>query len=66
MGSEMCIRDRSNEFDPNAVSRKGKGIGLKNVSERLSLIYGVNQLLEVKKDNNIFTVRLDIPQTETE
>jgi len=56
----------SNEFDPNAVSRKGKGIGLKNVSERLSLIYGVNQLLEVKRGDNIFTVRLDVPQTEIE
>lgn len=56
----------SNEFDPNAVSRKGKGIGLKNVRERLSLIYGVAQLVEVHKSDRIFIVRLDIPQIETE
>lgn len=56
----------SNEFDPQAVSRKGKGIGLKNVRERLSLIYGVAQLVEVHKTDRIFTVRLDIPQIETE
>lgn len=56
----------SNGFDPNAVSRKGKGIGLKNVRERLSLIYGVSQLVEVQKTDRIFTVRLDIPQIETE
>lgn len=53
----------SNEYDPNAVSRKGKGIGLKNVRERLSLIYGVSQLVEVSKTDGIFTIRLDIPQT---
>lgn len=56
----------SNEYDPNAVSRKGKGIGLKNVRERLALIYGVSQLLEIQKTQGIFTVRLDIPQIETE
>ncbi|NVK85073.1 MAG: histidine kinase [Cytophagia bacterium] len=56
----------NNEFDPNAVSRKGKGIGLKNVRERLTLIYGVSQLVEVQKTDRIFTVRLDIPQIETE
>jgi sensor histidine kinase YesM len=53
----------SNEYDPEAVSRKGKGIGLKNVRERLALIYGVSQLVEVSKTDGIFTVRLDIPQT---
>ncbi len=56
----------SNEFDSNAVSRQGKGIGLKNVRERLSLIYGVSQLLEIHKADGIFTVRLDIPQIETD
>ncbi len=54
----------SNEYDPNAVSKKGKGIGLKNVSQRLELIYGVPQLLFIEKTDKLFTVRLDIPQTK--
>ncbi len=56
----------SNEYDPKAVSKKGKGIGLKNVSQRLELIYGVPQLLFISKTDNLFTVRLDIPQINPE
>jgi LytS/YehU family sensor histidine kinase len=56
----------SNEFDPNAVSRKGKGIGLKNVTQRLNVIYGVPKLVFTEKSDQIFTVRLDIPQPNTE
>lgn len=56
----------SNEFDPNAVAKKGKGIGLTNVSERLRLIYGVSQLVFTEKTDNLFTVRLDIPQIATD
>ena len=52
----------SNEFDPNAVSRKGKGIGLKNVTQRLQVIYGVPKLVFTEKTDKLFTVRLDIPQ----
>ena len=55
-----------NQFDPNAISKKGKGIGLKNVSERLALIYEVSQLVFTEKTDNLFTVRLDIPQIATE
>ena len=54
----------SNEYDPEAVSKKGKGIGLKNVSQRLELIYGVPQLLFINKTDKLFTVRLDIPQID--
>lgn len=56
----------SNEFDPKAVGKKGKGIGLNNVSERLRLIYGVPQLVFTEKTDNLFTVRLDIPQIATD
>jgi len=30
----------SNNFDSEIISKKGKGIGLRNVQERLHLIYG--------------------------
>ena len=55
-----------NEYDPNAVSRKGKGIGLKNVTQRLQVIYGVPKLVFTEKTEEIFTVRLDIPQLDLE
>lgn len=56
----------SNQFDPQATGKKGKGIGLKNVGERLRLIYGVPQLVFTEKTDNLFTVRLDIPQIATD
>lgn len=56
----------SNEYDPNAVSKKGEGIGIKNVSHRLELIYGVPKLVFTTKSENLFTVRLDIPQQKPE
>lgn len=56
----------SNEFDPKAVSRKGKGIGLKNVTQRLKVIYGVPKLVFTEKTDSLFSVRLDIPQINLE
>lgn len=56
----------SNQFDPEATGIKGKGIGLKNVTERLRLIYGVPQLVFTEKTDKLFTVRLDIPQIATD
>ena len=56
----------TNEYDPNSVSKKGKGIGIKNVSHRLELIYGVPKLVFITKTDKLFTVRLDIPQQQTE
>lgn len=63
-GSKEGMRlDISNNFDPNQVSRKGAGIGLKNVKNRLQLIYGRDDLVRVEKSENEFHVRLLIPQT---
>lgn len=52
----------SNEYDPNAVTKKGKGIGLQNIRDRIRLIYGVSQAVFIHKTDRIFTVRLEIPQ----
>jgi len=52
----------SNNFDPKQVSRKGAGIGLKNVRNRLMLIYGRDDLMRVNKSGNLFIVKLFIPQ----
>jgi LytS/YehU family sensor histidine kinase len=59
-GLEISIR---NNFDPGQVSRKGAGIGLKNVRNRLLLIYSSDELLKVNKSEGIFEVILTLPQT---
>ena len=54
----------SNNFDPEARSKKGAGIGLKNIKERLRLIYGSSELLKTKVEGNNFIAELTIPQKE--
>jgi LytS/YehU family sensor histidine kinase len=51
-----------NNFDPDAKSRKGAGIGLKNIRERLKLLYQNEKLLQVLKEKDYFKVTLFIPQ----
>ena len=55
----------SNNFDTEQVSRKGAGIGLNNVRNRLTLIYGRDDLINVEKSGNIFKVRLLLPQPDS-
>jgi LytS/YehU family sensor histidine kinase len=56
---EIHIR---NNFDSSQVSRKGAGIGLRNVRNRLMLIYGRDDLVQIHKSENEFEVKLQIPQ----
>jgi len=51
----------SNNFDPDAVPRKGTGTGLSNVQKRMAAIYGRNDLLTFKSENEFFEVTLQIP-----
>lgn len=41
--------------------KKGAGVGLKNIKDRLSLIYQQDNLMEIKKENGKFTVNIFIP-----
>jgi len=50
-----------NNFDESSKSRKGTGVGLKNINDRLNLIYRRDDLMEVKKEKGIFSVTLFIP-----
>ncbi len=50
-----------NNFDEAGIPKKGAGVGLKNIEERLKLLYHQNNLLDVKKENGIFVVTLYIP-----
>jgi sensor histidine kinase YesM len=58
---EMTI---SNDFDPDAPSRKGSGLGLKNIRERLKLLFQNEKLIETKIIGNKFLVYLCIPVKE--
>ncbi len=53
-----------NQFDPESIPRRGEGIGLKNISERLRLIYRQDNLLQIEKLNNKFIVKIFIPVRE--
>ncbi|MEP1034974.1 histidine kinase [Ekhidna sp.] len=50
-----------NDFDQTSVPAKGEGIGLDNVKKRLTLVYGRNDLLEVNRSENEFSVAITIP-----
>lgn len=51
----------SNSFDPEAIARKGEGMGLKIVSDRLRIIYGQPGLLSTYKTSNNFKAVVSIP-----
>lgn len=52
----------SNTYDPNVLSKKGEGIGLRNIRDRLQIIYGDPYLLKLRDNKKEFTVTLTIPQ----
>ncbi len=51
----------ANNFDPTAVSDIGEGIGLKNIRDRLNLIYNRTDLISISKESDLFQVSLLIP-----
>lgn len=51
----------SNDFDKEAAPRKGEGIGLQNIRNRLKLIYNRENLLRVNKSEDKFIVDVLIP-----
>ncbi len=50
-----------NDFDANSVLQKGTGTGIKNIKERLKIIYQLNNLFTIEKTENYFKVILIIP-----
>lgn len=52
-----------NPIDPEQVTQhKGTGFGLSSVQRRLLLLFGRSDLLQVKRQTNIFTTTVIIPQ----
>ena len=58
---EHTVLTISNTFDKEAAPVKGEGIGLKNVQERLRLVYNSNNLMQIKEDNGTFVVTIFLP-----
>lgn len=54
----------SNKYDPAAIRKKGEGIGLKNIRNRLILIYHRNDLLQINSDGKTYQATLKIPLTK--
>lgn len=52
----------TNSYDAQGVPATKSGIGLKNVSNRLHLLYGSEDLLQINKTDSIFSVKLTLPQ----
>jgi len=52
----------SNNYEPYTASYKGAGIGLKNIKERLKLIYQNPEFIKITKTDTYFEVQLTIPQ----
>lgn len=52
----------SNNFETGRIARKGAGLGLKNVRDRLRMAYGLGQShLMIEHNPNNFAVRIRIP-----
>ena len=51
-----------NPFDiKDETIRKGTGTGLKNIRERLAKIYGRNDLMNIRREENKFHVTINLP-----
>jgi len=53
-----------NDFDPQQPSRKGTGVGLQNVSERIRLVYETEGSIHWRIDGNKFIVTMSIPKSK--
>lgn len=54
----------SNTYDSSVQSKKGEGIGLRNIRDRLQIIYGNPMLLKLEDNKKEFIVTLTIPQNQ--
>lgn len=64
---DYVIISITNNIDPEAVvTRKGAGIGLKNVSSRLELFFGEKAEMTIDRKDDSFNVLLKFPCQKTE
>lgn len=58
----MLIITLKNEYEENFKSEKGTGTGLSNIKRRMQLLFGSEDFVKIKIENNIFEVQIKIPQ----
>jgi len=58
---QFMIIKVENNFESGLVARTGTGIGLSNIKNRLELFYNQKDLINIKKENNLFSVVIYIP-----
>ncbi len=58
---EMLQISIANDFDPESIPARGEGVGLKNVQERLRILYGSNNLVKTERSGSRFIVTIFIP-----
>ncbi len=56
----ICIE---NDYDGESVRNRGEGIGLRNIRQRLELIYGSAEFLRINDQKTSFKVELFLPKT---
>ncbi|WP_320052114.1 histidine kinase [uncultured Acetobacteroides sp.] len=64
MEDDVLIVSIRNNYQEGAPMGKGAGIGLRNIAERLKLIYQNETLLHIKNENQVFEVTLIIPSAK--
>ena len=54
----------ANTHEGQTTTRKGAGLGLRNVRERLQMLYGERARVQVHSQEHLFEVQLSIPMRE--
>ena len=61
---QFLVLELRNDMDSRTAPRRGAGVGLKNISHRLEILYGKSGLMKINKAERVFTVTIHIPQEE--
>jgi hypothetical protein len=64
-GNALSI-DIENNFDPDAPRRRGTGIGLRNVRQRVDATYGSRARIDVRSEAGYFKVAMELPVENSE
>jgi len=62
--NDMLKLDIANTHEDGTTIRKGAGLGLRNVRDRLQMLYGEKAWLKIVRKENLFEVSLSIPMRE--
>ncbi len=62
ISGNLLLIEIKNNFEKPFTNKKGAGIGLSNIRERLHLTYGSDTLLTVNSSDGVFLIKLLIPQ----